>query len=66
MTFSKVDLPMPDSPITAMYSPAASSRETPLSTLRAPKCLVTPLSFSTPASYLRFPQALLRLNKSRF
>ena len=33
---SKVDLPIPDSPVIAMHSPAATSRSTPANTTRPP------------------------------
>ena len=46
ITFSRVDLPMPDSPTMATYSPAATSSDTALSTVRAPKRCVTPESLS--------------------
>src|SRR2546429_6359745 len=38
---------MPESPITATYSPAATSSETAFSTVRSPKRLVTAESLST-------------------
>jgi len=41
MMLSSVDLPMPDSPTMAAYSPAPSSRQMPWSRMRAPKRLVT-------------------------
>ena len=41
ITLRSVDLPMPESPTTATYSPAATSRETAFSTVRSPKRLVT-------------------------
>jgi hypothetical protein len=45
----------------ATYSPAASSRETPLSTVRAPKRFVTPLRLSTVESYSMKRRSLLAL-----
>src|SRR3989449_7651592 len=51
ITLSRVDLPMPESPITATYSPAATSSETAFSTVRMPNRLVTAASLSTVESY---------------
>src|SRR5256886_6395348 len=42
---------MPESPITATYSPAARSSETAFSTVRMPNRLVTAASLSTVESY---------------
>ena len=42
MTLSSVDLPMPDSPTMATYSPAPTRSDTSFSTVRPPKRLVTP------------------------
>src|SRR5882672_11985895 len=42
---------MPESPITATYSPAARSSVTPFSTVRMPNRLVTAESLSTVESY---------------
>src|SRR2546422_7229394 len=42
---------MPESPITATYSPAATSSETAFSTVRMPNRLVTAASLSTVESY---------------
>ena len=39
MTLSRVDLPMPESPTTAMYSPAATSSETSFRTVRSAEAL---------------------------
>jgi hypothetical protein len=46
ITFSRVDLPVPDSPRIATYSPAARSSATPSNTVRVPKRLATPVSRS--------------------
>src|SRR5258706_9680171 len=51
MTFSSVDLPMPDSPRIAMYSPARTSSEIWCRTVRPPKRLPTAESLSTLESY---------------
>src|SRR4051812_26976337 len=51
MALRSVDLPMPDSPRMATYSPAASSSEMLLRMERAPKRLLTATSFSTLESY---------------
>src|SRR5215210_6406579 len=51
MTLSKVDLPMPESPTTATYWPAASWSETAFRTVLAPKRLVTAVTLSTLESY---------------
>src|SRR5882762_9848221 len=45
---------MPESPITATYSPAARSSETAFSTVRMPNRLVTAASLSTQESYYVF------------
>jgi len=51
MTFRSVDLPMPDSPRIAMYSPARTSSEIWCRTVRPPKRLPTAESLSTLESY---------------
>src|SRR2546426_11800484 len=48
---------MPESPITATYSPAARSSETAFSTVRTPNRLVTAASFSTVESYYALRRA---------
>src|SRR3989442_13411183 len=51
ITLSRVDLPMPESPITATYSPAATSSDTAFNTVRVANRLVTAASLSTVESY---------------
>src|SRR5437870_4879172 len=51
MTLSSVDLPMPDSPRIATYSPSRSSSEIWFRTDRPPKRLPTATSLSTLESY---------------
>src|SRR6266404_1644990 len=50
---------MPESPITATYSPAARSSETAFSTVRMPNRLVTAASLSTQESYYVFSRRRL-------
>src|SRR5262245_35600320 len=59
MAFSSVDLPMPDSPTIAMYSPAPTSREISCRTALGPNRLLTRERLSTLESYRRVEQCTI-------
>src|SRR5437867_10376272 len=62
MTLSSVDLPMPDSPRIATYSPARTSSEIWFRTLRPPKRLPTATSLSTAETKSCLSRSLQRNN----